>query len=106
MLIFISILIAGLLLALVSRTPPHLFFPFGTEPTIFDELLLVREACQIRRLVVGRPCLAKIGFRASTHFVLGLIVNVIVGGRIACFLGSDDVAYGKNPVPGGAAPGP
>jgi len=47
--------------------PPHLFFPFGTEPIIFDTLLFVREACQIRRLVMGRPRLAERGLRVESH---------------------------------------
>ena len=51
--------------------PPHLFFPFGTEPIIFDTLLFVREARQIRGLEVGRPCLAERGLGVETHcFVL------------------------------------
>ena len=86
------------------RTPSHLLFPFGTEPTIFDELLLVREACQIRRLVVGRPCLAKIGFRASTHFVLGFVVSRAPDGYMTRFLGSDDVAYEKKSGSRGRSP--
>jgi hypothetical protein len=46
--------------------------PFGGEPIIFDTLLFVREACQIRRLEVSRPCLAERGLRVETHrFVFG-----------------------------------
>ena len=50
--------------------PPHLLFPFGTEPIIFDTLLFVREACQIRLFEMGRPCLAERGLRVETHVAL------------------------------------
>ena len=73
------------------RTPPHLLFPFGTEPIIFDTLLFVREACQIRRLEVGRPRLAERGIRVETHFVLGFVLSRVLGGRIARFLGGSKV---------------
>ena len=55
----------------VDGHPAHLLLPFGTEPIIFDTLLFVREACQIRRLVVSRPRLAERGIGVETHcFVL------------------------------------
>jgi len=83
---------------LVSRDP------FGGEPIIFDTLLFVREACQIRRLEVSRPCLAERGLRVETHrfvFGWGLCDSRAPGGRIASFLGgfqseNDDVASEKS----------
>ena len=72
------------------RPPPHLLFPFGGEPIIFDTLLFVREACQIRLFEVGRPCLAERGLRVETHcfvFGWGLCDSRAPGGRIASFLG-------------------
>ena len=44
--------------------------PFGGEPIIFDTLLVVREACQIRGLEVGRPRLAERGVRVESHVAL------------------------------------
>jgi len=64
--------------------------PFGGEPIIFDTLLFVREACQIRRLVVSRPCLAERGLRVETHrfvFGWGLCDSRAPGGHIASFFG-------------------
>ena len=72
------------------RTPSHLLLPFGTEPIIFDTLLFVREACQIRRLVVSRPCLAERGLRVETHrfvFGYGLCDSRAPGGYVTRFLG-------------------
>ena len=67
------------------RTSPHVLIPFGREPIIFDPLLFVREACQIRGLEVGGPCLTERGLGVETHFVLGFVVSCACGGRIASF---------------------
>ena len=102
----------------LCRIPSHLLLPFGTEPIIFDTLLFVREACQIRRLEMGRPCLAERGLRVETHrFVSGwgLRDSRAPGGYVTRFLGGSLVVMTwhmkKNPVPpkawgsGGEAPG-
>ena len=91
--------------------------PFGGEPIIFDTLLFVREACQIRRLEVSRPCLAERGLRVETHcfvFGWGLCDSRAPGGYVTRFLGGSKVRvmtwHLKNPVPpkawgfGGKAP--
>jgi len=71
------------------RPASHLLIPFGGEPIIFDTLLFVREACQVRRLEVSRPCLAESGLRVETHrfvFGWGLCDSRAPVGRIASFL--------------------
>ena len=60
--------IGGSLVSLVvDGHPAHILFPFGREPIIFDTLLFVREACQVRGLEVGGPCLAERGLGMVTH---------------------------------------
>ena len=71
--------------------------PFGGEPIIFDTLLFVREACQIRRLEVSRPCLAERGLRVETHrfvFGWGLCDSRAPAGYVTRFLG--DMASEKS----------
>jgi len=66
--------------------------PFGGEPIIFDTLLFVREACQIRRLEVGRPCLAERGLWVGTHrfvFVWGIEWHVACWGTHRMFFNID-----------------
>ena len=92
------------------RNPPHLLFPFGGEPIIFDTLLFVREACQVRGLEVGGPCHAERGLGVETHcfvFEWDLCDSRATGGYVTLFFGG----LQNEPVPpkawgsGGEAPG-
>ena len=90
--------------------------PFGGEPIIFDTLLFVREACQIRRLEVSRPCLAERGLRVESHLALFLggvcVTRVPLGGASHLFLPSRPMGirpsggFQSEPVTGGCASGP